>query len=84
MMKVVIIKMIILMFMMIMIIDTISKNLVCADVLSFKIKCFHNSFSSLTILAMCNMKYSEMTYGQPLTYLVTRNPARLTQAFASR
>ena len=69
---------------MIMIIDTISKNLVCADVLSFKVKCFHNIFSSQRILAMCNMKYSVMTYGQPLTYLVTRNPARLTQAFASR
>ena len=71
---------------MIMIIDTISKNLVGAAVLSCKIKCFHNSFSSQRILpmCMCNMKCSVMTYGQPLTYLVTRNPARLTQAFASR
>ena len=69
---------------MIMIIDTISKNLVCADVLSCKIRRFHNSFSSQRILAMCNMKYSVMTFVQPLTYLVTRNPARLTQAFASR
>ena len=65
---------------MIMIIDTISKNLVGAAVLRCKIKCF----SSQRILAMCNMKYSVMTFVQPLTYLVTRNPARLTQAFASR
>ena len=65
MMFIVIIVMILLLMVrickMIMIIDTISKNLVGAAVLSFKIKCFHNSFSSQRILAMCNMKYSVMT-----------------------